>query len=67
MLSLSIAAGFGGYAAPAVHAPVAVPYVQPGTLLKVRFRGPANSDDLLDFSVFLGPGDRWSASNKETP
>ena len=24
--------------------------------LKVRFRGAANSDDILDFTVFLSPG-----------
>ena len=27
-----------------------------GTPIKVRFRGAANSGDVLDFSVFLSPG-----------
>lgn len=30
--------------------------------VKVRFRGAANSDDVLDFQVFLSPGDVWAAS-----
>ena len=30
--------------------------------VKVRFRGAANSDDVLDFTVFLSPGDVWTAS-----
>ncbi len=33
-----------------------------GKALKVRFRGAANSDDILDFQVFLSPGDVWTAS-----
>ncbi len=33
-----------------------------GKAVKVRFRGAANSDDVLDFTVFLSPGDVWSAS-----
>lgn len=32
-----------------------------GKAVKVRFRGAANSDDLLDFQVFLSPGDVWTA------
>lgn len=28
--------------------------------VKVRFRGASNSDDLLDFQVFLSPGDVWT-------
>lgn len=28
--------------------------------VKVRFRGASNSDDLLDFQVFLSPGDAWT-------
>jgi hypothetical protein len=35
---------------------------QNGKALKVRFRGAANSDDLLDFYVFLSPGDVWTAA-----
>jgi hypothetical protein len=33
-----------------------------GKVLKLRFRGAANSDDVYDFQVFLSPGDVWSAS-----
>jgi len=32
-----------------------------GKVLKVRFRGASNSDDLYDFQVFLSPGDVWTA------
>lgn len=35
-----------------------------GKAVKVRFRGAANSDDVLDFIVFLSPGDVWTASIK---
>ncbi|CAN7224459.1 cell surface protein [Acidovorax sp. LjRoot129] len=33
-----------------------------GKLAKVRFRSAANSDDILDFQVFLSPGDTWTAA-----
>ncbi|MBN9576710.1 MAG: cell surface protein [Alicycliphilus denitrificans] len=33
-----------------------------GKVAKVRFRSAANSDDLLDFQVFLSPGDVWTAA-----
>lgn len=33
-----------------------------GKAVKVRFRGASNSDDILDFQVFLSPGDVWTAS-----
>ena len=33
-----------------------------GKAVKVRFRGAANSDDVLDFTVFLSPGDVWTAT-----
>jgi hypothetical protein len=33
-----------------------------GKLVKVRFRGAANSDDLYDFQVALSPGDVWTAA-----
>ncbi len=33
-----------------------------GKAVKVRFRGAANSDDILDFQVFLSPGDVWTAA-----
>ena len=32
-----------------------------GKAVKVRFRGAANSDDVLDFQVFLSPADVWTA------
>lgn len=31
-----------------------------GKAVKIRFRGASNSDDLLDFQVFLSPGDAWT-------
>lgn len=33
-----------------------------GKAVKVRFRGAANSDDVLDFQVYLSPGDVWTAA-----
>lgn len=33
-----------------------------GKVVKVRFRGASNSDDVMDFTVFLSPGDVWTAS-----
>ena len=33
-----------------------------GKALKVRFRGAANSDDIMDFTVFLSPGDVWTGA-----
>jgi hypothetical protein len=33
-----------------------------GKAVKVRFRGAANSDDVLDFQVFMSPGDVWTAA-----
>lgn len=30
--------------------------------LKVRFRGASNSDDVFDFTLFLSPGDVWTAN-----
>ncbi|THU04582.1 hypothetical protein E9531_04155 [Lampropedia puyangensis] len=32
---------------------------QNGKVVKVRFRGARNSDDVFDFYVFLSPGDVW--------
>lgn len=32
-----------------------------GKAVKLRFRGAANSDDVFDISIFLSPGDVWSA------
>jgi len=31
-------------------------------VVKVRFRGAGNSDDLYDFTLLLSPGDKWSAA-----
>lgn len=33
-----------------------------GKAMKVRFRGASNSDDVLDFQVFMSPGDVWTAA-----
>jgi len=33
-----------------------------GKAVKVRFRGAANSDDVMDFTVLLSPGDVWTGS-----
>ena len=33
-----------------------------GKAVKVRFRGALNSDDILDFQVFMSPGDVWTAA-----
>ncbi len=35
---------------------------QNGKLVKVRFRGAANSDDLFDFQLLLSPGDVWTGA-----
>jgi len=32
-----------------------------GKEVKVRFRGASNSDDVLDFTLYLSPGDVWAA------
>ena len=33
-----------------------------GKVVKVRFRSAANSDDILDFQLYLSPGDVWTAA-----
>jgi len=33
-----------------------------GKVVKVRFRGASNSDDVFDFQIFMSPGDTWSAN-----
>ena len=33
-----------------------------GKAVKLRFRGAANSDDIFDITVFLSPGDMWTAN-----
>ena len=33
-----------------------------GKALKVRFRGASNSDDILDFTLLMSPGDIWNAT-----
>lgn len=38
-----------------------------GKLVKVRFRGAGNSDDLYDFQVLMSPGDVWTASVVQDP
>ncbi|MET4579495.1 hypothetical protein [Ottowia thiooxydans] len=38
-----------------------------GKAVKVRFRGAANSDDILDFTVLLSPYDVWTASVSQGP
>jgi hypothetical protein len=38
-----------------------------GKVVKVRFRGAANSDDVLDFTVFLSPKDVWTAGLSQAP
>lgn len=38
-----------------------------GKAVKVRFRGAANSDDVLDFQVFLSPGDVWTGIVSKNP
>lgn len=38
-----------------------------GKAVKVRFRGATNSDDLLDFTLFLSPGDVWAGAVLKGP
>jgi len=38
-----------------------------GKAVKVRFRGAANSDDVLDFTLFLSPSDVWTATISAGP
>lgn len=33
-----------------------------GKAVKLRYRGAANSDDIFDITIFLSPGDIWSAN-----
>ncbi|WP_046987375.1 hypothetical protein [Delftia tsuruhatensis] len=33
-----------------------------GKAVKIRFRSAANSDDLLDFQIYLSPGDVWTGA-----
>ncbi|MDO9315220.1 MAG: cell surface protein [Burkholderiaceae bacterium] len=33
-----------------------------GKVVKVRFRGASNSDDVFDFQIFMSPGDIWNAN-----
>lgn len=33
-----------------------------GKAVKLRFRGASNSDDIFDISIFLSPGDVWTAN-----
>ena len=36
-----------------------------GKAVKIRFRGAVNADSLFDLTVFLAPGDVWSAAVKQ--
>jgi hypothetical protein len=38
-----------------------------GKAVKVRFRSAANSDDILDFQVYMSPSDHWSALISKDP
>lgn len=38
-----------------------------GKAVKVRFRSAANSDDIFDFTLFLSPGDVWTANISQDP
>lgn len=38
-----------------------------GKVMKVRFRGASNSDDVLDFTVLMSPGDVWNATISAGP
>src|SRR6476646_8827109 len=38
-----------------------------GKAVKVRFRRAANSDDIFDFTLFLSPGDVWTANISQDP
>jgi hypothetical protein len=33
-----------------------------GKTIKIRFRGGSNSDDILDFTILMSPGDVWAAN-----
>jgi hypothetical protein len=33
-----------------------------GKAVKLRFRGAANSDDIFDITIYLSPGDMWTAN-----
>jgi len=33
-----------------------------GKAVKLRFRGASNSDDIFDITIFLSPGDMWTAN-----
>jgi len=40
---------------------------QNGKAVKVRFRSASNSDDVLDFHLYLSPGDVWSGMVSQNP
>ncbi|MEJ5149826.1 hypothetical protein [Comamonas sp. MYb396] len=64
VLSLSIQAMFGGFwddGANLFREPASIPT---GTPVKVRCRVAENSDDIMDFNVFLSDGS-WHASMKK--
>ena len=38
-----------------------------GKLVKVRFRGASNADNVFDFTLLLGPADVWTAEVSQNP
>ena len=56
VLALSIRAMFRKSDRPTHQHCCPVDYLQPGTPIKVRFRGQGSSSDTLDFRVFLSHG-----------
>ena len=38
-----------------------------GKAVKVRFRGASNADNVFDFTLFLSPGDVWTAEVSQNP
>lgn len=66
VLSLSIAAMIGGLSFPTpVIGNTTVIGALPSGTVRVRFRSAGHSDDILDFSVFLSPGETWTAAVSE--
>ena len=64
VLSLSIQAMFGGYWDEGANCFREPPSIPKGMPVKVRYRSAGNSDDIMDFTVFLGDAS-WHASLKK--
>lgn len=64
MLSLSIQAMFGGFWDEGANCFREPPIMPKCTPVKVRARTAENSDDIMDFTLFLEDGS-WSASLKK--